>query len=74
MRLQQQLYDLELARIPILAAGRRVRDEQDEIYRRIAAARGLAPDAVLINMTSGEVRVRREDVAAPRKETESPVE
>jgi len=63
--LQQQLYDLELARIPILAAGRRIRDEQDEIYRRIAGARGLAPEAVQINMKTGEVRVRNVSTPVP---------
>jgi hypothetical protein len=59
LSLQQQLYDIELAKIPIIAAGRRIRDEQDEIYRRIAGARGLSPEAVLINMNTGEVRARK---------------
>jgi hypothetical protein len=59
--LQQRLYDLELAKIPILAAGKRIREEQDAVYSRIATARGLPPEAVLdINMKTGDVRVARE--------------
>lgn len=56
--LQQQLYDLELAKIPILAAGKRIREEQDLVYRRIASERGLSPQTVInVNMKTGEVRV-----------------
>lgn len=59
--LREQLYDLELAKIPIWAAGKRIREEQDAVYRRIAVDRGLAAGTVLdINMKSGEVRVAGE--------------
>lgn len=66
--LQQRLYDLELAKLPVLAAGKRIRAEQDAVYLRIAEERGLPPEAVpriSVNMKTGEVRVSSEpDVAA----------
>lgn len=56
--LQQQLYDLELAKIPIIAAGKRVREEQDSVYKRIATDRGLPARTLLnVNMKTGEIRV-----------------
>jgi hypothetical protein len=55
----QQLYELELLKIPVLAAGNRVRQEQDAVYRRLATERGLPAQTLLnVNMKTGEVRLR----------------
>lgn len=68
--LQQQLYDLELAKIPILAAGKRIREEQDAVYQRIASERGLSPQTLInVNMKTGEIRVVRPE--APETPDES---
>lgn len=77
--LREQLYDLELAKIPILAAGKRVREEQDALYRRVATERGLPPRTLLnVNMKTGEVRVvlggQAEPVAAAPQEEAAPQE
>ena len=59
--MREQLYELEMAKIPILAAGDRIRKAQGAVYRRIATARGLAPDTLLnVNMKTGEVRLVEE--------------
>lgn len=71
--LRQELYDLELARIPLLAAGQRVRHEQDVVYRRLAVERGLPAHTLLdVNMKTGEVRVVNVPSEAPASEVQSP--
>lgn len=65
-----RLLSLELEKIPILAAGRRIDEEHDTLLRRIMTERGVQPtSSVSINPTTGEVVVSssqvQESPAAP---------
>jgi|SRR5688572_33386738 len=55
-----KLLSLELEKIPILAAGRRIDEEHDALIRRIMADRGIPPtSSISISPQSGEVVVTR---------------
>src|SRR4051812_34993175 len=76
--LADQVYELELEKIPLLAAGRRVREEHAQMYRRLATERGI-PEHVFIdiNQRTGEVAIREapgapKGEAAPPEKPESP--
>lgn len=56
--LAHKLLSLELEKIPILAAGRRVDEEHDGVLRRIMSERGIPiSSTVNINPQTGEVVV-----------------
>lgn len=62
-----KLLSLELEKIAILAAGRRVDEEHDALLRRIMTDRGIAPsDAIDINPRTGEIAVESSRESQPK--------
>jgi serine/threonine protein kinase HipA of HipAB toxin-antitoxin module len=56
VNLSMRLGDLELEKITILAALKRIKEEQDNVFNRIASERGVADANLLeINPRTGEV-------------------
>lgn len=55
---------LELEKIPVLAAGRRIDEEHDALLRRIMEERGIHPTAMVnVSPTTGEIVVTSSEEA-----------
>lgn len=55
---------LELEKIPVLAAGRRIDEEHDALLRRIMEERGIHPAAMInVSPTTGEIVVTSSEEA-----------
>jgi hypothetical protein len=65
-----RLLDLELEKISVLAAGRRINEEQHILFRRLASERGIAETTIMdINPRTGEVVTLSDDAEGKRGES-----